>query len=195
MGISQALSAHSPASVHDWLSVTIGHARAPADRAATGCAPRRPATADVFRRRVLADAVAEVEHVAVPARRRCRRRPAPTRLRRGSRSGAANSTAGIEVALQRHAVRRRGARAAPRLTVQSRPSDIGADVGDLLQPQAAALGEDDARDRARRRARASAARAPARVGQAETAGRRRRPARRPSCRRSSPPARRRRSAR
>ena len=51
---------------------------------------------------------------------------------------------GIDVALQCHASPTRS-RASPRLTVQSRPTASTPIVGDLLEPQAAALGERDHR--------------------------------------------------
>jgi hypothetical protein len=86
------------------------------------------------------------------------------------------------------------ARARPRLHRPVQADHVGAAGGDLVQPQAAALGEDDAGTTLAVALALQAGHDAAGVGQAE-AGTRRRPARRPSCRTPSRPARRRRSGR
>ena len=149
----------------------------------------------VVGRRVLADAVAEVEDVAAGAapqrRRSCERAP----LRRRSASARREQHVGIEVALQRHAVadaRARGAevdgpvepdarrRRSAAISSSHRPPPLVNTMRGTRRPSCSRFSCRSTRSR---------------VGQAEAPGTRRRPARRPSCRRSSPPARRRRSAR
>ena len=99
---------------------------------------------DVLRRCVLADAVAEVENVPAAGGRR------PEAVQRGAHLGAdalrrREQHVRIEIALQRHPVAdTRPGRAEVDRPVE--PDHVAAAGGDRLQPQAAALGENDARD-------------------------------------------------
>ena len=125
----------------------------------------------------------------------CRSRRAPRALRSRTVAGGANSTAGSRLPCRATRAADPLARAA-QVDRPVEPDRIGAAGGDLFEPQAAALGEDDdGYARAVVLALRGAGRRACGVVQARSAGRRRRPARRPRCRRSSRPARRRRSAR
>ncbi len=137
---------------------------------------------DVVGRRARHDAVAEVEDVA---RRRPRRAHDRRRLARSRCGDPSAAPAGRDSPAARPCRRPPRARRAMSI-VQSRPTPCAPHCAISGEPRAAALGEDDGRDRLPVRARREPGDDRRASARARTCGMRRPTAGRPTCRRSSP---------